>query len=304
MPAAGPTSERPSLFAAHSWDRANALGGWLAPADEPAETELERRAAATAAAALGPFAPVLGLLPARERRRAELLAAWTGALLATAAEGDPPAARAERLNRAAFALARALAGEPAESALLRLLAGEAARRAFGRRALDGLFAAARRALERGRPADAAELGERAHRLSEAFLEALFGAAPAAAAIDAGAGLARLLALAALAESHAAGRSPLPADELAEPLRYRSDEEIGAAVAAECERLHPLLLRGARAAAEVPLSYRRALVYLLPLSLELLGAIEERPQEVAARVPRLSPWSRRRAYWRARFAPLG
>jgi hypothetical protein len=55
---------------------------------------------------------------------------------------------------------------------------------------------------------------------------------------------------------------------------------------------------------VPLSFRRPLAFLLPAALELLGAIEERPHELARRAPRLSGWSRRRAWWRARFTPLG
>ncbi len=304
MSAGGPISERPSLFAELPWDAATALGSWLAPTGSEREGALERRAIETAATATRPFAAALRLAPDRERRRFELLLAWTLALLDTAREGDPAVARAERLNRAAFHLARALAGEPTESAFLGLLAAESHRRSFGRPALDGLFAAARRVLAAPRPVTATESEVRCQEVATAFLEALFGAPPSAAAGDAGAGLLRLARLADLAAAHAAGRSPLPADELAEPLRYRSDDEVAAAVTAESQRLHPLLLRGARAIAEVPLSFRRPLVFALPLSLELVGAIEERPHELARRPPRLSVWSRHRAYWRARFAPLG
>jgi len=298
-----PSNERPSLFAERPWDPGTALGAWLAPSGPAAEEALETRASRLATEALGPLAAALRLAPERERRRFELLFVWTDALLATADEPDGPAERAERLNRAAFLVARGLAGETVASAFLTLLVAEARRRAFGRKPLDRLLAAGRDAAAAPRPADAAELERRAQEVAGAFLEALFGAPPTAAAADAGAGLLRLARLARLATHHAAGRSPLPADELADPIRYRSEEEIGAAVTAECERLHPLLLRGARAIAEVPLSYRRPFVFLLPLALELAAAIEERPRAVASRPPRLSGWSCRRAYWRARFAPL-
>lgn len=303
MSAAGPSNERPSLFTDRPWDPGTALGSWLGPAGAPAEEELERRACETAAAAFGPLSAALRLAPDRERRRFELLFAWTAALLATANEPDSAEQRADRLNRAAFRLARGLAGEADDSAFLALLVAEARRRAFGRRPLDALFAAARAGVAAPRPATAGDLETRAQEVSGAFLEALFGAPPSAAAIDAGAGLLRLSRLGRLAVHHASGRSPLPADELTEPLRYRSDDEIAAAVTAECERLHPLLLRGARAVAEVPLSFRRPFVFLLPLSLEAAAAIEERPLVVARRAPSLSGWSCRRAYWRARFAPL-
>ena len=304
MSSGSPTGERPSLLVDLPWDEATALGSWLAPRGSETEGALERRASECAAAAIRPFAAALRLAPERERRRFELLLAWTLALLDTARERDPTAARAERLNRAAFRLARALAGEPTDSSFLGLLAAESGRRSFGRPALDGLFAVARRLLAAPRSPTAAEAESRCQEVATAFLEALFGAPPSAAAADAGAGLLRLARLAHLAAAHAAGRSPLPADELPEPLRYRSDDEVAAAVTAESQRLHPLLLRGARAIAEVPLSFRRPLVFALPLSLELVGAIEERPLELARRPPRLSAWSRRRAYWRARFAPLG
>jgi len=303
MSVAGPSNERPSLFADRPWDPGTALGSWLVPAGAEAEEALERRAAESAAEALGPLAAALRLAPERERRRFELLLAWTAALLATAAEADTPESRADRLNRAAFRLARSLAGEADDSAFLALLVAESRRRAFGRRSLDALFAAARAGVAAPRPATAGELETRAQEVASAFLEALFGTPPTAAAADAGAGLLRLASLARLAAHHAQDRSPLPADELTEPLRYRSDDEIAAAVTAECERLHPLLLRGARAVAEVPLSFRRPFVFLLPLSLEAAARIEERPLDVARRAPSLSGWSCRRAYWRARFAPL-
>ncbi|MCB9378368.1 MAG: hypothetical protein H6511_06340 [Holophagales bacterium] len=299
MSTAVPSNERPSLFAERPWDPATALGAWLGPSGPAAEEALEARAERLAAQALGPLAAALRLAPERERRRFELLFVWTEALLATAHEADGPAERAERLNRAAFLLARGLAGEPAAGAFLALLVAEARRRIRAQAARPPLRRARATAADPPTPQARAPRAGGGRRL----LEALFGAPPTPAAADAGAGLVRLARLARLERHHAAGRSPLPAGELADPIRYRSEDEVGRAVTAECERLHPLLLRGARAVAEVPLSYRRPFVFLLPLSLELAAAIEERPLEVARRPPRLSSWSCRRAYWRARFAPL-
>lgn len=295
--------ELPALLASTPWEAGTALGRWLAPSASPGAPSFERAVALDARARLGDFAPALTLLTARERQRAELLVAWTGALADTAREEGDGAVRLARLHRAAFHLARALAGEPADSALLRLLAAEAGRRAFGRPALDGLLAAARAAIEAPRPAGAGELAARAHELAGAFATGLAGAELPVAALDLAAGLLRLGRLLALPGELAQGRCPLPADVLPGPLQYRRVEEIGAAVAAEAEALRPLLLRGARAAAEAPLTFRRPLVYLVPAALELLGAVEERPQELARRAPRLSSWSRRRAYWRARWTSL-
>ncbi len=304
MAAGAPPSERPTLLSAEPWDAASELGSWLAPTSPPAEDELLGRAAAVARRGLADAAAALGLLPARERRRAELLFVWTRALLRTAAEPDAPATRVARIHRAAFHLARALAGEPAESAFLRLLAAESARRTFGRAALDGLLAAAREWAEAPRAATPEADAERWQALAHALAAALAGAEPAPATVDLAAGLGRLGRLLALPEELAQRRCGLALSVLPEPLQYRREDEIVAAVVAEAEALRPLLLRGARAAAEVPLTFRRPLVYLLPIALELLGAIEERPRELLRRAPRLSFWSRRRSYWRARFTPLG
>lgn len=303
MAGPGPHPELPPLLASTPWEAGTALGRWLAPGALADEEGLARAAALDARARLGDFAPALGLLTGHERRRAELLLAWSGALAGTAAEEGEAAPRVARLHRAAFHLARALGGEPAESAFLRLLAAEAGRRAFGRPALDGLLAAARAEIETPRPATPEALAAHANDFARAFALGLAGGELPPAALDLAAGLLRLSRLLALPGELARGRCPLALSALPAPLQYRRVEEVGAAVLAEAEALRPLLLRGARAAAEVPLTFRRPLVFLVPAALELLGAVEERPQELARRAPRLSPWSRRRAYWRARWTSL-
>lgn len=145
---------------------------------------------------------------------------------------------------------------------------------------------------------------RSELLSEAFVTALFGAEPTAAVTDLGAGLLRLLALQGLAADLRARHCPLPENDLPEPVQYRTPEEIGAAVERECAEVRKLLLKGARAAGEVPLSFRRPVAFVLPVALSLLGLLEDRPPELARRTPTVGKWSLRRAYWRARYTPLG
>ena len=253
---------------------------------------------------LGELAGAVELLPPFERARVAVLAAWLEALFATALEPDPLERRLGRLHRSAFLLARALGGEPSSSPFVRAFAAEAARRSFTRTALDSLLAAARARAEKPRPTSRPEAAARAFDLGEAIVAALVGAPATPAAVEAATSLVRLLALRRLPAELAAGHVSLPTDDLAEPLQYRRPEEIAAAAAAECEAIRPLLLRGARALGEVPLTFRRPLAYLLSSALDLLGQIEVHPEALVRREPRLGWWTRRVTLWRIRRQPLG
>lgn len=299
---------RPALFDRPNWG-ADSPAGRLFSTGEPAggETAVRRACLRAAEERAGLFARALTLLPEREQDRAALLLALADALFATAAGPGTPEERIEDLDRIAFAIARALrgesSGEDAESFAHRF-GLESRRRSFTRRALDDLFDAARGAARRRRPESAEELAVRAQFRAEAFITALFGAEPTPAVIDLGAGLIRLLALQGLAGDLRARHCPLPESDLAEPVQYRTADEIGAAVLRECAELRKLLLKGARAAGEVPLSFRRPVVFLLPVALSLLGLLEDRPPELARRTLTVGQWTLRRAYWRARYTPLG
>jgi phytoene/squalene synthetase len=269
-------------------------------------TALRRDCLRTASGRAGSFAKALELLPAREKERAAVLLALADVLFATANGPGTPESRVDDLDRIAFAIARALRGEaggPEVDGFAHRIAAESRRRGFTRQALDDLFDAARCTARRRRPETPEALARWAQRFSEAFATALFGAEPTPAVVDLGAGVLRLAALQALAADLRARHCALPESELPEPVQYRTPAEIGVAVERECAELRQLLLRGARAAAEVPLSFRRPVVFLLPVALSLLGLLEDRPAELARRSPTVGKWTLRRAYWRARFTPL-
>jgi len=283
---------RPALFETGPLDPASALGALFAPRAAGVDpTSDERRLAAATVRRLGELSPALLLLPSRERSRAAILGAWIDALFATALEGDRPEKRIDRLHRSAFLLARALAGESVESPFAERFAAESARREFGRRALDILIAEARSAVRRPLEAIAAEASsgwdERSRQVAGAMTEALLGQEPTAATVDAAQALLRLVRLASPAAGGVAQLSP-------------EERAVRITVArVEAETIHPLLLRGARAIGEVPLTFRRALAALMTLGLQLLGAIESHPERALERAPRLGRFSRAWTLYRIR-----
>ena len=295
------TRERPSLFERPTWKPDSAAARLIETNDE--ELCL-RRVAEIADARLGDFAHALQLLTERERARASLLLAFADALADVAHADAPPEERVENLNRVAYRTARALRGEPTPSVFLRLFAAEARRRSFTRHALDEMFAAARIVARAPRPEDGAELDVRARELGEALATALLGTAPTPAVVDLAAGLLRLGALQRLSLDLARRTAPLPESDLAEPVQYRTEDELAAAVSRECGALHNLLLKGARAVGEVPLTFRRPVAFALPVAIALLGLIEERPRAIARGVRRVGRWKIRATRWRARYTPLG
>jgi hypothetical protein len=298
---------RPVLFDRPNWTADSPAGRLFSTPDSSANaTALLRDCLRTASGRAGTFAKALELLPAREMERAAVLLALSDALFATANGPGTLESRVDDLDRIAFAIARALRGEaggPEVDSFAHRLAAESRRRGFTRQALDDIFDVARSAARRRRPETPEALARRAQRFSEAFATALFGVEPTPAVVDLGAGLLRLAALQALAADLRARHCALPESELPEPVQYRTPNEIGAAVERECAEVRQLLLRGARAAAEVPLSFRRPVAFLLPVALSLLGLLEDRPEELARRTPTVGKWALRRAYWRARFTPL-
>ncbi|MEZ5313355.1 MAG: hypothetical protein R2862_06685 [Thermoanaerobaculia bacterium] len=133
--------------------------------------------------------------------------------------------------------------------------------------------------------------------------ATLGAEPTASLVDLVAGAIRLVRLQQLSRDLGRNFSTLPASELPEPIQYRTEDEIVAAVERECGALHHLLLKGARAAGEVPLTFRRPAAYLLPVAIALLGLLEERPRLLARNVRHVGGWKLRLHFWRARWTPL-
>jgi hypothetical protein len=300
LPIAAPR-ERPAIFGRPTWKPESLAAKLFESSDE----ELcRRRVDEIAESRLGDFARALTLFTERERARLALLVAFLDALTDIARADVSPAERIDNLNRVAYRTARALRGEPTPSAFLRLFAAEARRRSFTRHALDEVFASARTAAASPRPESGAELDVRARELGEAVATALLGAAPTPAVVDLAAGLLRLGALQRLSLELARHTAPLPESELAEPVQYRTEDELAAAVSRECGALHNLLLKGARAVGEVPLTFRRPVAFALPVAIALLGLIEERPRAIARGVRRVGTWKLRLHHWRASYTPLG
>jgi phytoene/squalene synthetase len=295
---------RPALFDRPTWGPESPAGRLFSPAaSEAGEAALLRACWKLASERLGPFSRAVELLPAREQERALLLLSLADVLFATAAGPGSLDSRVDDLDRIAFSIARALRGESPGELFAQRFAAESRRRGFTRQALDDLFEAARHTARQRRPETPEALAQASHRIADAFATALFGTEPTVAVVDLGAGLLRLHTLQALAADLRAQHCGLPESELAEPVQYRTGEEIGVAVERECAHLRQLLLKGARAAGEVPLSFRRPVAFLLPVALSLLGVLEDRPAELARRAPTVGTWTLRRAYWQARFTSL-
>lgn len=292
-----------ALFEPPTWSADSIPGRLFSESRETSEVAVLRHCRESASRLLADCSPALELLPEREAERAILLIALAQALFAAAEGPGSVEARIADLNRIAFRLARSLRGDGDGGRFAALFAAESRRRSFKRHALDELFAAARAVARSPRPPSPEALETRSRHLSEAFVTALFGAEPSTATVELGAGLLRLGRLQHLARDLERRFTALPESELSEPLQYRSAEELGHSVQLECARLRSLLLKGARAAGEVPLTYRKPTVFLMAISLSLLGAMEERPLRVARTVPRVGRWARARARWRAHLTPL-
>lgn len=285
LPAGGVAIRRPALFSDEPLDVDTALGRLFSPALAVERSRASRRHD-PATLALGPLAAALTLLPSRERERASLVAAWAAALLATADEGDRVERRIERLNRTAFELARALAGERVRSEFALELAREATRREMPRRALDRLLATAREAIEDGRPVREEAWRARALAVSASVSEMILGAAPSVATVEASAAILRLVRLSRLPDDLRRGELHLPGDGDAPRAERLRPAAVERAIVAECEAIHPLLLRGARSVGEVPLTFRAALAGAIALALRLLGHLEAHPERLRKKPARL------------------
>jgi hypothetical protein len=284
---------RPALFSSEPLDPSTALGRLFALDGAASDRCSGRMLVEVARRRLGELAPALDLLPQRERERVGVLAAWIDAIFATGGEHDLPAERRERLDRSAFLIARALAGETVDPPFARRFAVESARREFGRRALDGLLAEARRRID----SPGADIGnsDAALRLGAAAAEALVGDEPSAATVDAAGALLRLSRLARVPAAVAVGAFPLIfGSDAAESVDLRT-----AAIAEECDAIHQLLLRGARSIGEVPLTFRAAIAGAMALALRLLGRIESQPGALLARPVQLGHFERIWTLWRVR-----
>jgi phytoene/squalene synthetase len=286
---------RPALFDPSPLDRSTALGVLFDPSWRD---ETRRPAARATRRLLGPLGPAFDLLPSLERRRAATLAVWIESLFANAREGDRVDRRIERLHRSAFTLARALAGERSAAPFAQRFADEARRRSFPRHSLDGLLAEARAAIRQPIASTPEEWEIRSRALSAVIAEALVGEMPSPATIEAANAFVRLIRLTRIPVDSAAGFH-LPVESPPTFSGAPPREAMIAAISEECEEIHRMALRGARALGEVPLTYRTTLSAMLALGLRLLGKIEAHPGAFLEGRVRLGRVERAWTVWRSR-----
>ncbi|MDI9630312.1 MAG: hypothetical protein QM311_02470 [Acidobacteriota bacterium] len=308
-----PDSETPrgSPPAAGAW-RGEALapsahGRFAALAAPPRDDFDSARATALCAdvcrAALGSLAPALTLLPPTERRRAQAVAAFALTLFDFARQRGVDGDRLAQINRWEFTLEAALGGERIGQPIFLRLGEEQRRRPFSTAGLDALFAAARGRATVERPSDPAEAAERRELVARGLVLTLIGDGASPATVEFAAGLLGIQALLTLGTELAGGRCPLPVSELPSILPAPPAVALATAVAAESRRLQPLLLRGARAVREVPLTFRRAGAFLVLASTRLLARVEEAGPSLLRRPPRLGASERLRLVLRSRWGRL-
>lgn len=266
-----------------SW-RADALSGsrhtrWIDELREPLEDHSPDRAVELCAqvtrAALRDFAPAFILSNARERQRAQALAAHVLVLFDFANQSGLEGERLTHLNRVEFDLESALDGTPRGQPVFVAMAMADQESPWSRDALDRLGACARRRVATPRPTTDQEAEVEATELAASLSLALFGdELPARVAL--GAAVLRLHALVELREAVRRGRAQLSVEAL--PDNWMTDagkgEQLARAVSAECTRLGELLDQGSAGRAQTSATLGRSLRYLELAARRLLARAEE------------------------------
>jgi phytoene/squalene synthetase len=271
----------------------------------PAEDFDEEKAAALCAeitrGLLGDFAPVLLLLPADERRRAQALLAYAATLFDFARQRGVEGEKLAQINRWEFTLEAAFAGQPIGQPIFLRMARENERRPWPADALDELAAGARRRAMRVRPATLAEAEVDALGLGRAVAGALLEKSLNAEIDGLASALVRLGSLQRLGEEIDRGRCPLPESEVSQDEDGRFDPaQLLDAVRQECRRLRSRLLRTPRGLVNLPAGYRRAAVFCLLAALRLLTEIEDPASGFLENPPHLGLGARLGLLLRARW----
>lgn len=254
---------------------------------------------------LGDYAPALLLLPVYDRERVQTLLAYTFTLFDFARQRGVEGERLAQINRWQFTMESVLTGEPVGQPIFVRMAREHRRRAWSPEALDEIAACARRRATRARPATVAEADADAERLARAVASTLLGKAPPGEVSAFAGALVRLRALQSLGTEVAGKRIPLAVSELPDDwgpdgeLRP-SPQSLVEAAQRECGRLRPRLMRSPRGLIDLPAGYRRAAVFCLLASLQLLTQIEEGDADLLKTPPQLGVVSRLGLLARARF----
>lgn len=254
---------------------------------------------------LGDFSPALLLLPVYDRERVQTLLAYTFTLFDFARQKGVEGERLAQINRWQFTLESVLGGQPVGQPVFVRMAREHRRRAWSPEALDEIATCARRRATRPRPATAEEADAESERLARAVVTTLLGKAPPDEVSSFAGALVRLRALQGLGAEVAGKRIPLAVSEL--PDDFGPDGELRPSPAnlieaaqRECGRLRPRLMRSPRGLIDLPAGYRRAAVFCLLASLQLLTQIEDGDTGLLQTPPQLGVMSRIGLLARARF----
>jgi hypothetical protein len=237
---------------------------------------------------LGDFAPALLLLPATERCRARALIAYARLLFDFARQPGPQGERLAGIERCEYALEQALANLPVGQPILLRVAQENARRRWPPDALDELAAWARRgAMAPMAPmtphaVSAAVAEAEARSLARALGTALLEDRINSEVTGFGSALVRLHSLRRMGQE------------------AETRQEGPAAIARECARLRPRLLRAPRGLVELPAPYRRAGVFCLLVALRRLSEMEEAGTGLVTAPRRLGAGTRIGMLLRARW----
>ncbi len=272
------------------------------PLEDHDRERAERVCAEVARSSLRDLAPALILLPRRERRRAQALAAYALMLFDFAEQGGLEGERLAQLNRLQFNAELALSGEPPGQPVFVLLAREEQRRPWPRQALERIAGAARRRVARPRPRSTTEAEAEAAELGAALSECLSGLEPTPELARFATSLLRLRDLQSLAEDLRRNRPRIPVSRLPEEIVLgggeANAERLGEAVLEECRELRRQLEPVPAAATPAP--FRRAARYLALAAVGLLDRIERLGADAARHSPRLGAGTRIAYLLRARF----
>lgn len=254
---------------------------------------------------LGDFSPALVLLPPFDRERVQTLLAYAFTLFDFARQRGVEGERLSQINRWEFTLETALSGQPVGQPVFVRMAREHRRRPWTLEALDEIAACARHRATHPRPATPAAADEAAERLARCVATALLGKTPPAEVNAFLGALLRLRSLQSLGTEIDGKRNPLAASEL--PDDWGADGELKpdpkalvATAKRECARLRPRLLRAPRGLVDLPTGHRRAAVFCLLASLQLLSGIEEGDETLLKTPPQLGALARLGLLARARW----
>lgn len=294
-PADGPRSQPPTDG---SW-RTDGLGGsrhsrLVDSLQQPAGDSDPQRAARLCAEvtrnALQDLAPVLVLLPATDRSRAQVLLSYAVAIFDFALQTGVEGERLAALNRWEFDREMTLDGAPPEQPIFVALAAEHQRHPFPDTTFDSLASLARQVAVQPRPRSRQRANWRWRELGKALASGLIETRDPVDLDGIGDLLGAAIRLRRLQDLPADGSLIHSQIALEEWPEDRSEgptsDQIEVLMAAERNRLRPLFTDLPAGLGSLPRSYRRAALFLSLAGRHLLARFEDRAGRERSSTPRL------------------